>query len=493
MISLTSGYIGFQVIVLLLVLGILWKNKGWQTHTNTASSILTIVGVLGTFIGIYLGLREFDAVDLQNSISHLLDGLKHAFSTSIVGIGSSLLLKGIISPFVQMRQGQKEQDPIEKFIQEWQTVETSGDGKLSAQLESLIEVIKNENSDTGTVLGGIVDIRNVLTGEAGATIPTQLQNLLGVVSESRLSKIETALCDDKGNLLTELRFLRQESSKNHWALIKEFQSFSKNVAESVAKLATDELIGALKAVIEDFNAKITEQFGDNFKQLNEAVGKMVTWQDQYRQHMDKLAEEFRVAAESIEISRQSLDLIATRSESIVACTEKLDPILHTLNDQLEAFSKLRERAHDAFPLIEKQLTQLTTEFSGAVQTTIADSHASMNLQRQELTNRFNDLKSAMEVSSNQIQEAVDTTGKEIAEVAKRLEDIVERNKEDMKSHVNTMHEAIGKEVTESIRKLAGYYSSLSEEFVKNYTELIENYGRAVAEMQRALETHQQNL
>ena len=49
--------------------------------------------------------------------------------------------------------------------------------------------------------------------------------------------------------------------------------FSKNVAESVAKLATDELIEALKTVIEDFNAKITEQFGENFKQLNEAVGK----------------------------------------------------------------------------------------------------------------------------------------------------------------------------------------------------------------------------
>jgi len=33
------------------------------------------------------------------------------------------------------------------------------------------------------------------------------------------------------------------------------------------------LIEALQEVIRDFNAKINEQFGENFKQLNEAVGK----------------------------------------------------------------------------------------------------------------------------------------------------------------------------------------------------------------------------
>ena len=52
---------------------------------------------------------------------------------------------------------------------------------------------------------------------------------------------------------------------------------------------TKALIEALESVMRDFNAKINEQFGDNFKQLNEAVGRINDWQEQYRQQMDELA------------------------------------------------------------------------------------------------------------------------------------------------------------------------------------------------------------
>ena len=121
----------------------------------------------------------------------------------------------------------------------------------------------------------------------------------------------------------------------------------------------------------------------------------MTWQEQYRQQMEELADEFRIAAESIEISRESVALIAEssntiagRSESIVACTEKLDPILHTLNDQLDAFSELRQRALEAFPLIENRLDELTTGFSSAVQTAITDSHESVETQRTALAEQI---------------------------------------------------------------------------------------------------------
>jgi translation initiation factor 2 alpha subunit (eIF-2alpha) len=46
--------------------------------------------------------------------------------------------------------------------------------------------------------------------------------------------------------------------------------------------ATEEIIKALQDVIKDFNNNLTEQFGDNFKQLNEAVLKMIEWQSTYK-------------------------------------------------------------------------------------------------------------------------------------------------------------------------------------------------------------------
>ena len=438
----TFGYVSFQFVVLLVVLVVLWRNKGWSAHTNSAASILTIVGVLGTFIGIYIGLQEFSTENLQNSIIDLLEGLKLAFGTSIVGIASALLLKGIISPLVQTIQKKDGQDPIEeaihKFVLALKDVETSGETNLSSKLDELTKSIKNEDRDTGTVLGGIDDIKTALTGETGRTIPTQLRNLLEIVSESRLNIIETSLSDEEGNLLTELRSLKKEFSTKQDEFRDEFQQFSKNVAESVAKLATDELIEALKQVIEEFNAKIQEQFGENFKHLNEAVGRTVEWQEQYRQQMNELAEEFRIAAQSTEQSRaalasaaQSLMTIEDQSESLVSIAGKLDPILHTLNDQLEAFSELGQRAHEAFPLIEGRLNDLTVNFSDVVKTAITDSYASMETQR-----------TALATHADQLQRSTNETNQQVTELTTNLSDTIKTSIAESQASVNQQREAL---------------------------------------------------
>ena len=478
----TFGYFTFQIVVLFVVLSVLWRTKGWSTHTNTAASILTIVGVLGTFIGIYIGLQGFSTDDLQNSIKDLLDGLKLAFGTSIVGIASALLLKGIISPLVQTFEKRGERDPleeaIEKFVLALKDVETSGESHLSTKLEELTKTIKNQDSDTGTVLGGIEDIRVSLIGEAERTIPMQLQDLLKVLSEPRLNIIQTSLSDEEGNLLTELRSVKNEISTKHDDLQKEFQKFSENVAESVAKLATDELIEALKAVIEDFNAKITEQFGENFKQLNEAVGRTVVWQEQYRQQMDELANEFRIAAESIEKSQESVGMIAestntiaVRSEHIVTCTEKLDPILHTLNDQLDAFSELRQKAQDAFPFIENRLDELTTSFSDAVQSAITNSHESMETQRKSLSEQSELLKTTVGTTTDRLDQLTTHFSESVDASITQAHTSMNQQREALTERLNELENAMRNTSQEFQQTINGIGSQLDNVFEKSATHI----------------------
>lgn len=47
----------------------------------------------------------------------------------------------------------------------------------------------------------------------------------------------------------------------------------------------EEVIYTLEEVVKDFNKNLTEQFGDNFKQLNEAVKNMIIWQDNYKSYI----------------------------------------------------------------------------------------------------------------------------------------------------------------------------------------------------------------
>ena len=473
--SFTIGYVCFQAVVLLVVLYILWRNKGWYTYTNTAASILTIVGVFGTFLGIYIGLQAFEIDNIEASIPNLLEGLKLAFLTSLVGIGSAILIKGVASPLFQISQKGKVPSEVErdKFFDALKGIETSGETNLLAQLVTLNTTVKTLNTTVK---------------EEG----TQTRDKLNEVTTA-LTNIENTLTGGQSDTVGQLETLTTTVSDKHDQLRDEFQSFSKTVAESVAKLATDELIEALKTVIEDFNAKLTEQFGENFKQLNEAVGKTVEWQEQYRQQMDELASEFRIAAESIEQSRVSMEQIAEasseiaeKSSSIVVCAEDMEPLLHTLNAQLEAFSELRRKAHDAFPIIEKRLNDLTVHLSDVVQQTIDDSHKSMETQRAELKRQTDELENT------------------VSEIALDLKNLVERNKEEVEKHVNTLHSAfqerikaldisLERELTKSLQTLAGHFESLSNGFVSNYTELVGPYTQVLTALTQFVNASQQAL
>ena len=401
----TLGYVCFQIIVGGFAFGVLWLRKDWYTHTNTIASILTVIGVFGTFLGIFIGLQAFDIENIEPSISDLLEGLKLAFLTSLVGIGSAILLKGVVAPLFQTFQ--KGGNPIEverdKFIEALIGIETSGEMNLRTELVKLNTTIEKESSKTREVLD---NIKTDLAGKHDELIRSQAEEHRE--TSEMLMSMKTEIVSIKGALTGE----------NESTVFAQLQELTSTVSEKVGEIAakvgevaTGQLIEALREVIRDFNKNLTEQFGENFKQLNEAVERTVKWQEQYRQQMDELANEFRIAAQSIEQSRaalasasQSLMTIEDQSESLVSIAEKLDPILHTLNDQLEAFSELRQRAHEAFPIIENRLNDLTTGFSNTVKTAIVDSHASMETQRSALTTQVDLLQASTREANQKVTE-----------------------------------------------------------------------------------------
>ena len=72
------------LIGIFLHLVISLKNRRKGNASYNAEMSLSF-GILGTFMGIVLGLVNFDVDDIQGSIPQLLEGLKFAFTTSIAG------------------------------------------------------------------------------------------------------------------------------------------------------------------------------------------------------------------------------------------------------------------------------------------------------------------------------------------------------------------------------------------------------------------------
>ena len=74
-------------VIVILILAIL----EYVTKKDFKSQIIS-VGVLGTFVGVFIGLQGFNPEDIMGSVKDILTGLKTAFFTSIVGMGVATIL-----------------------------------------------------------------------------------------------------------------------------------------------------------------------------------------------------------------------------------------------------------------------------------------------------------------------------------------------------------------------------------------------------------------
>ena len=73
--------INLTFVIVILILGFLDQKTGKDLKSQIIS-----IGVLGTFVGVFIGLQGFDPSDIKNSVNDILVGLKTAFFTSIVGM-----------------------------------------------------------------------------------------------------------------------------------------------------------------------------------------------------------------------------------------------------------------------------------------------------------------------------------------------------------------------------------------------------------------------
>ena len=114
---------------------------------------------------------------------------------------------------------------------------------------------------------------------AGATIDDLVE---------QLRKLERSVAGtDESALLGQMKLSRVDHNERLEALNRSFQHFADNAVEANLQA----LVRALTTIVGDFNTRLNEQFGQNFKDLNSGVAKLVVWQKQYEQQLNSLIEE----------------------------------------------------------------------------------------------------------------------------------------------------------------------------------------------------------
>ncbi len=413
---------------------------------RTIPPLLLSAGIFGTFVGIFYGLLRFDTNKIDASIFTLLDGLKIAFFTSIMGMAYSLIFRF---------------------------------GSVLVNLSSTF--------------------RKSITKDEGVTA----EDLL-----SKLTEIKDAISGDQdSSLITQIQKLRTDTLDNLKQLNTSFSEFAKEVAENNTK----SLIEAIEQVMKDFNTKINEQIGDNFKRLNEGVEKLVTWQDNYKEQVEKMVEQFNLASQSIEKSKDSMVVISERLENIPDVTEKIQSILETnqnqisnLEGQLDAFNKMKDNATEAMPQIEKRLNEMTDTLNRSISGQM-DNLKNMNdnmksnieTTNESIKNAIYEQLAAIKTVNEQTQESIDASNQAVKKSMEDQMNTVNQVNENMKNSIETSNEAIknaiqgvvddtsqklvqqiealdkqmSEELSRALELMGSKLTSLSNQFVKDYEPL----------------------
>lgn len=425
----------------------------------TPNSLATL-GVLGTFTGILIGLLDFDVTRVDASVPQLLAGLKIAFTTSIVGITGAILFRLVrtVVPSQAMTEGVTPEDIHSALL------EIRDDGRVSSTRAS----------------EQLAELRNAISSDGDSSLLTQVQ------------KLRTTIQDGQGEL------------------IKEFRNFAQHMVENNQKA----IIEALEQVIKDFNQNLTEQFGENFKQLNEAVLRLVEWQDKYRVHVEVLEERLDNAVSAIESSQRALESVRDQSEKIPEAIKPLEPLLSGINTQteimaahLDAIADLREKAVEAFPIIESNLEKITTQLTASVEnaveksrqvlsdaetshTGLRDGYRSFLEQSETARDRFSaELTNALKEMSEQSAEGFSRHGQLIEESTREAQKAINEawgeSAEKMNAQFEEFDRQMQQELTRALELMGQNLASVSEKFVSDYTPITDrlrevlNVGRGI--------------
>ena len=338
-----------------------------QRYARFTPSLLVSIGIFGTFLGIFFALVDFNVNRVDESIPELLSGLKVAFGTSIVGLFLSLTFRAVI-------------------------------------LYKPKKIKSKDEADVKDLLAKMTEVKDAISA------------------------------DNESSVITQLQKLRSETIDS----LKEMQKSFSEFASEMSQNNVNALIEAVQKVMEDFNAKINDQLGESFKELNSSVQNLVEWQKNYKTHVESLNDQLQTAIAGITSSQESLKQISENMESLPKSTEALKDIMTTvqgqidnLNNQLDAFAQMKDKAVDAMPTIEKNLNEMTESLSNSV--------------------------SSIENMSTEIRDSVKQSIKETNDM--------------LINQIKGLDEQMQKEVTKIVEIMGSNLASLSEKFVSDYSPL----------------------
>lgn len=351
--------------------------------------LMTAMGILGTFLGLAIGLTNFDfssSQSLEESIQIFISGINIAFYTSIYGIVISIYMNSFYNSveerfeeklmklekcFDKLGMNQSEQSMWARLYEEERS-----------QTRSLDQLNKEFASHLADVLGERLSKSFNMTN-------SNIQNLMGQIHERENSALEQMAGSFLKNLNSSIQSDYASMAETVGNLEKNFQTLGESVGylSQWQKEMTDE-IRKFVAEVSESNRRMEELTVQNMEQMRrfhdtlqgfsssmeQAEGineKLSRYQEESQcqlQQMESLTKELK--REQEKQKEDSIDLKWIQQE-IKLGQEKINYLLDQINEleKKENNSKEAERIHEVLKSLSGEIEETEKHLLDAIENT----------------------------------------------------------------------------------------------------------------------------
>lgn len=388
---------------------------GNATLAELIPSLLTSLGILGTFIGLMQGLTGLDmsdAASLMNGIPVLLDGMRFAFGTSVAGITCSLIFNMLnrilqgssyraIDDFVESFTQLAMQRPLDNDVQmicqnqDRNNMLFNATDSLPSQMADAVELAVNRAMQpvthsmdaflvgaTRAQVDGVSRIVNNFVDQMNASLDHQFLTLGQTLTEinqnqlSGLKRLEDSL-SAANTIIHDAMQLHQISQ----GVTKQFEGYVQSLNEA----------GRRDAHFEESSAQLLEKLHAAAQQQSGAIASLRTCQDQLAASLKQFTDTGNSAANSLKKAGDAgAASFSDASRTMQEASRMLSSSYQTfVTDVVEGMSR-------SLGLFESNMTSVVTALSDQLQSASLSgaSTAQISEMQKLMTSMAASLKSA---------------------------------------------------------------------------------------------------
>ena len=428
--------------------GINSKKRTLSSIASNAPTILTSLGIFFTFLGILLALSAFDVSDINGSMPKLLDGLRLAFLSSVIGLGLGLCFR-FIAPSIHKNE----------------TVEDASAGDLLAEL---IEITKATNQ-----------VREALVGDGDSSLSTQISKL-----RNDFRDFAEKMAEDSSKALIEALE----------AVIKDFnEKISEQFGENFKQL--NEAVGGLL----DWQKEYREQV----KQLTEAFTSAQVGIEDVKNSVEKIQDSTQKIPEHMQSVETVFEATDDRMKQLYEGLSSLDEMkknaegaIPFIEEQLTGLTEgLKKSIEEELSSIDKQLNTMRESQSEA-QVAIKELTSGLNdLMKESLTtsekmysqqmDKFEGVLNSLNIGADNVLESTQKVGLQVEEMMKdfaneqrstsqeikrRIDETLADNAETMNQSFQALDKGMQDQLQRSLDKMGNNLASITDRFVETYEQ-----------------------